>query len=173
MGQNELFTRFGLAPVAADLPEIRQLIESMIVDDAREQRLKLLCIQLFSARKRRFSHLQSQDVVFRYRFFISTLNSFARSGLSPPKRSSIIWGQQFADDEPWARELRFRPGKKSATGRLAGAKLSEIVSMVGEESMGSIKRRLISNDNLRRVLASKAMRQCRNAVRRKLARTGN
>jgi hypothetical protein len=38
MGENEVLTRFGLAPVAADLPEIRQLIESVIADDAREQR---------------------------------------------------------------------------------------------------------------------------------------
>jgi hypothetical protein len=46
-----LLARFGLVPVAADLPEIRRLIQSEIADDERESNepLKTLCIQLFSA----------------------------------------------------------------------------------------------------------------------------
>ena len=51
MDENELLARFGLVPVAADLPEIRRLIQSLIADDEREssEPLKTLCIQLFSA----------------------------------------------------------------------------------------------------------------------------
>jgi hypothetical protein len=52
MDENELLSRFSLVPVAADLPEIRRLIQSLIADDERDSNgpLKLLCIQLFSAR---------------------------------------------------------------------------------------------------------------------------
>jgi hypothetical protein len=51
MNEDALLTRFGLIPVAADLPEIRGLIQSAIADSGRESNepLKLLCVQLFSA----------------------------------------------------------------------------------------------------------------------------
>ena len=51
MGEHDLLTRFGLTPVAVDLPEIRRLIQSTIADSNRDSNepLKLLCIQLFSA----------------------------------------------------------------------------------------------------------------------------
>jgi hypothetical protein len=51
MNENDLLARFGLSPAAADLPEIRRLIEAAIADRSRESNepLKLLCIQLFSA----------------------------------------------------------------------------------------------------------------------------
>ena len=51
MNENDLLARFGLTPVADDLPEIRRLIESAIADTNRasNEPLKLLCTQLFSA----------------------------------------------------------------------------------------------------------------------------
>jgi hypothetical protein len=51
MNENDLLSRFGLVPVASDLPEIRRLIQSMTADDERDSNepLKTLCIQLFSA----------------------------------------------------------------------------------------------------------------------------
>jgi hypothetical protein len=51
MDENELLARYGLIPVAADLPEIRQLIQSFADDDKRasNEPLKTLCIRLFSA----------------------------------------------------------------------------------------------------------------------------
>ena len=51
MDENDLLARFGLVPVAADLPEIRRLIQSLTTDDKRDSNepLKILCIQLFSA----------------------------------------------------------------------------------------------------------------------------
>jgi len=51
MDENDLLARFGLVPVAADLPEIRWLIQSLTADDKRgsNEPLKILCIQLFSA----------------------------------------------------------------------------------------------------------------------------
>jgi hypothetical protein len=51
MDENDLLARFGLVPVAADLPEIRRLIQSVTADDKRDSNepLKTLCIQLFSA----------------------------------------------------------------------------------------------------------------------------
>jgi hypothetical protein len=51
MDENELLARYGLVPVAADLPEIRRLIRSLTADEKRDSNepLKTLCIQLFSA----------------------------------------------------------------------------------------------------------------------------
>ncbi|WP_315812597.1 hypothetical protein [Bradyrhizobium sp. SZCCHNR2028] len=51
MDENELLARFGLTPVAEDLPEIRRLIQAETADAARasNEPLLLLCIQLFSA----------------------------------------------------------------------------------------------------------------------------
>ena len=51
MDEHDLLARFGLTPVAADLPEIRRLIQTAIADSNRDSNepLKLLCIQLFSA----------------------------------------------------------------------------------------------------------------------------
>ena len=51
MDENELLARYGLVPAAADLPEIRGIIQSLTTDDTRDSNepLKLLCIQLFSA----------------------------------------------------------------------------------------------------------------------------
>ena len=51
MDEHDLLTRFGLTPVAADLPEIRRLIQAAIADSKRDSNepLKLLCVQLFSA----------------------------------------------------------------------------------------------------------------------------
>ena len=51
MDENELLARFGLVPIAADLAEVRGLIEALIADDKRDSNepLKTLCIQLFSA----------------------------------------------------------------------------------------------------------------------------
>jgi hypothetical protein len=51
MDEHDLLSRFGLTPVAADLPEIRQLIQSAIAESNRDSNepLKLLCVQLFSA----------------------------------------------------------------------------------------------------------------------------
>jgi hypothetical protein len=51
MNETELLARFGLTPAAADLPEIRQLIQSVTSDHERDSNepLKVLCIQLFSA----------------------------------------------------------------------------------------------------------------------------
>jgi hypothetical protein len=51
MNEDELLARFGLVPVAADLPEIRRLIQSITADGNRtsNEPLKTLCIQLFSA----------------------------------------------------------------------------------------------------------------------------
>jgi hypothetical protein len=51
MDENELLARFGLVPIAADLAEVRGLIEALIADDGRDSNepLKTLCIQLFSA----------------------------------------------------------------------------------------------------------------------------
>ncbi len=51
MDENDLLARFGLNPVAADLPEVRRLVEAAIADSDRDSNepLKLLCIQLFSA----------------------------------------------------------------------------------------------------------------------------
>jgi hypothetical protein len=48
---DDLFARFGLVPLAVDLPEIRRLIQSVTSDDKRDSNepLKTLCIQLFSA----------------------------------------------------------------------------------------------------------------------------
>jgi hypothetical protein len=51
MDENDLLARFGLIPVATDLPEIRRLIRSAIADRDRDSNepLKLMCVQLFSA----------------------------------------------------------------------------------------------------------------------------
>jgi hypothetical protein len=51
MDENDLLARFGVTPVATDLPEVRRLIQSAIADRDRDsnESLKLLCIQLFSA----------------------------------------------------------------------------------------------------------------------------
>jgi hypothetical protein len=51
MDEHDLLARFGLTPVAADLPEIRRLIQTAIADSNRDSNepLKLLCIQMFSA----------------------------------------------------------------------------------------------------------------------------
>ena len=51
MDENDLLARFGLTPDAADLPEIRRMIQTAIADSNRESNepLRLLCIQLFSA----------------------------------------------------------------------------------------------------------------------------
>ncbi|WP_315756451.1 MULTISPECIES: hypothetical protein [unclassified Bradyrhizobium] len=51
MDENELLARFGLTPVAEDLPEFRRLIQAETADAARasNEPLLLLCIQLFSA----------------------------------------------------------------------------------------------------------------------------
>jgi hypothetical protein len=51
MDENELLARYDLVPVAADLPEIRRLIQSFTADDKRDSNepLKTLCVQLFSA----------------------------------------------------------------------------------------------------------------------------
>jgi hypothetical protein len=51
MAENELLARYGLIPVAADLPEIRRIIQSFTADNERDSNepLKTLCIQLFSA----------------------------------------------------------------------------------------------------------------------------
>lgn len=51
MDENDLLARFGLTPATADLPEIRQLVQSAVADRNRNSNepLKLLCVQLFSA----------------------------------------------------------------------------------------------------------------------------
>jgi len=51
MNEDDLISRFGLVPCAADLPEIRGLITSLTLDDERDgnEVLKTLSVQLFSA----------------------------------------------------------------------------------------------------------------------------
>ncbi|MDD1519058.1 MULTISPECIES: hypothetical protein [Bradyrhizobium] len=51
MDEHDLLARFGVAPAAADLAEVRRLIQSSIADTNRDsnETLKLLCTQLFSA----------------------------------------------------------------------------------------------------------------------------
>jgi hypothetical protein len=99
MGENELFTRFVLVPVAADLPEIRQLIESVIADDAREQRATEAFV-LFSVRI-------ASDAFLIYRAMTSSFDTASLYRLELLSEAGLEPAKAFLREssEPEAREL--------------------------------------------------------------------
>ena len=110
MDENDLLARFGVTPVATDLPEVRRLIQSAIADRDRDsnESLKLLCIRLFSAGN-------PSDALLIYKAKTSSFDAacyidiqlFVERGLRLPKRSS-------AKVVP-PRRRRFSPCYRTAT----------------------------------------------------------